>query len=195
VVSLFAVATLCNRSVGRSTPFRQMSALSGMLLLLLPLLYFFNIGQGHFGEDALRKRSMPAGNNGVMPPSLPETTPTATTGRTTRLLIDDFQSLLNNPSSHINKEVTLVGMLLPDDKAPAGETFYCCRFRINCCAADAMPVGVMVWHQPPVRLNAGSWVRIEGTLRRLELPDTPKQLVVEADTVLPVMAPDSPYVL
>jgi len=90
--------------------------------------------------------------------------------------------------------VTLLGMVRLDEAFGSG-MFYCFRFRINCCAANALPVGVMVSHHSAAKLVSGGWVRVDGTLRLNTSKDSPVKLVFEADTVVSAEAPEFPYVL
>lgn len=219
VVLLFTVATFCNRAPRRTTIFRRLASMPRMLLLLLPILYFTNIGHGQLGEDALRKRSLAGGLNGVialsseevlkqrqatdpsaeMPPAPADFAAVArleekktADGVTIKSVVDDFQRLILEPSSHIDKKVTLLG-LVHREKDFGPQTFYCFRFRITCCAADAMPVGVLVRHQISNELMAGSWVRVDGIMRQT-FKESSSKLFLEAVTVVPAGAPDFPYV-
>lgn len=221
VILMFIAATICNRAPVRTGIFQKISAISGMLLLLLPILYFSGIGQGQLGEDTLVKRTMPGGGIGGIAPlsqeeqdDRPIAAPAArmppapgdfeavarsaggkaANGEAEKSGDDDFQILVISPSAQIDKRLTLLGMVHLNEAFGPG-MFYCFRFRINCCAADAVPVGVMVRHHDVGKLETGGWVRVEGSLRLNTLKDSSVKLVFEAETVVAAETPEFPYVL
>lgn len=72
-----------------------------------------------------------------------------------------LRKLTLNPGVFIGKEVTIIGMVHLDERFP-DYTFYCFRFMINCCAADAAPLGVMKGYEEEREYVPGSWVEVKG---------------------------------
>ena len=85
--------------------------------------------------------------------------------------------------------VKLMGFVDDTGAGPEG-TFELTRFRITCCAADAMPFSVAV--DPGASgspdLSTDDWVEVSGTLE-----ERGRRLVLEADTLRPTSEPKDPY--
>ncbi|APT85567.1 hypothetical protein [Corynebacterium aquilae] len=84
--------------------------------------------------------------------------------------------------SLVGQHVDLVGQVWPtpdDEYTP----WTLVRYRMICCAADAVPYGIRVASPPP---QDGQWVRVEGTVVENPLR------IVDA-RVVPVKAPERPY--
>lgn len=70
-------------------------------------------------------------------------------------------NLISDPEAFRGSNATVVGVVYNDKRLP-GNSFFCYRLLMVCCAADASPVGVMVkWPETP-RLKTGSWVKARG---------------------------------
>ncbi|PRQ10450.1 TIGR03943 family protein [Corynebacterium sp. 13CS0277] len=89
--------------------------------------------------------------------------------------------------------------------APPGEA-YLYRFKIYCCAADAISYGAILRSADAAHLPEEQWVRVRGTVRtRTPHTDpgaaqgaaagagTPAMVVIEPHSITPIEAPDDPY--
>lgn len=85
-------------------------------------------------------------------------------------------------------EVDLIGFVSATDGA-SSETFTLTRFSIFCCAADAVPYTISVRPPDGERYPLDEWLRVRGVLTRDG--DT---LVVSAEAIEAVDAPDDPYI-
>ncbi len=148
------------------------------LIFLLPLIYFPMASSSHLSTDAFNNRFT----------GLPEEFPEVDMGPEKKTPGNDlFQELLamgeeysrkkeaeparptlrqlmTNPLAYRDKTVEVVGLVNRQPGFPA-RTFFIYRFFINCCAADALPVGVLVSYERPEALESGQWVRVWGTVR------------------------------
>lgn len=80
-------------------------------------------------------------------------------------------------------KVSTVGFVLkPLDGLPA-DVARIARFRMTCCAADAMPIVVLVRGPEAASLRADSWVEVRGTVRR--------EMIVGRETTVLVVDPET----
>jgi uncharacterized repeat protein (TIGR03943 family) len=91
------------------------------------------------------------------------------------------------------KRVTAEGMVY---RAPDLDenTFMLFRFAIVCCAADAIPVGILVKHTDAGRFTNDAWVRVAGQLH-IETVNVRHRPIIDADTVrqIPIPIPQKRY--
>lgn len=85
-------------------------------------------------------------------------------------------------------EVDLTGFVSANDDS-SFETFALTRFSIFCCAADAVPYTISVRPPDDERYRLDEWLRVRGILTR-----DGDALVVSAETIEAVAAPDDPYI-
>lgn len=178
---------------------RLLAGIPQIGILLLPVLYFPLAATNQLGFDALNKRTVvenfvqqnPAEGD-PSPLSAPSGKSEAGSAAKKHTAPVSFEQLVYDPGSFIGRDVAIQGMVLTDAKQLAPGTFYCFRFRINCCAADAIPVGIPVLHPETHKLVPGEWVVVQGVFRRQQVGDKTLLLVV-ADTVTASEAPAAPY--
>jgi len=89
------------------------------------------------------------------------------------------------------KEAHVTGFVFRDDAAGA-DRFMVSRFIITCCVADAMPVGLPVRWPDAATLAPDQWVEVSGPIA-LEQVDGDTVPYIDATAVVPVNAPDQPY--
>ena len=128
-------------------------------ILSLPLIFLYAIyGQG-LGAHALANKSVSGADVMAIPglsakDSKLETKP----GEPISLL-----TLVRHMEKLEGKQVIVEGMIYQDAVMPSG-SFLLFRFGIYCCAADAIPVWVIVQGDNPLSLPNESWARVEGRL-------------------------------
>lgn len=85
------------------------------------------------------------------------------------------------------------GMVFRGERVPAG-SIVAFRFVVNCCAADAMPVGVQVTGKDLNldRYERDSWVRVTGKLM-MEVHEGFPRPRIEAKSVTQIEQPANPY--
>ncbi|AKK11320.1 TIGR03943 family putative permease subunit [Corynebacterium uterequi] len=93
-----------------------------------------------------------------------------------------------NPEDLNGKTVTTTGFVTPvqEDTQMFG-TFMVARFKIFCCAADAIPVAVIINSAQPAP-PTDSWVSVTGVVTTTE-----NSIILNDVTVEPIPAPERPY--
>jgi uncharacterized membrane protein YcgQ (UPF0703/DUF1980 family) len=92
------------------------------------------------------------------------------------------------------KVVSIVGQYNPK----TDHVFGLVRFRIQCCAADAVPLNViMVCKEPVTAFKIGDWVEVVGRIDFQQQPDGRYVTILripKRDYVQPTPVPSNPYV-
>jgi uncharacterized repeat protein (TIGR03943 family) len=163
-------------------------------LLLLPLFALMAIEPAPLGAYAAGFRSarLPGIDATATFPPLPPPD-----GGAIPLSLSDFsgRAIYGDPGELDGVRVRLTGFVTPDPDLPDG--FALTRFYVGCCAADAIPVQVIV-HGGGEPLAADTWLEVEGTWRQ---PDEPvplerRQLArvhLDAEAVRVIEEPEAPY--
>ena len=99
-------------------------------------------------------------------------------------------AIADDPGPLTGTVVRLHGFVVPRGE----DGWYLSRIRINCCAADAVPVSVVVDGDRD-GVEAGEWVEVVGTWSPpVDHPEAGyPEPVIEADAVTPVPPPANPY--
>lgn len=87
--------------------------------------------------------------------------------------------------------VEVAGMVVRP-KGQATDRIYLCRFVVSCCAADAMPVGIIVTGEGVSRLEDGSWAEVRGRAVPRDGPQGTPLLEAVVVKGIPVMG--DPYI-
>jgi uncharacterized repeat protein (TIGR03943 family) len=90
-------------------------------------------------------------------------------------------------------------VMKPSGLMPEG-TARVARFRMTCCAADAMPIAVVVRAAGASTLRADAWVEVRGAVERQRIAGHETTVIVVDPTVRPndgireIAAPQNPYI-
>lgn len=153
-------------------------------LLLLPLFYLLAAQDETLKSHAFKTRST-AQSFPFEPGSAKVPNETRKEGELTLLeILADFDK-------YKGKRVITKGMVFRDDTVPE-KHFVVFRFVIVCCAADAMPAGILLAHTHADSFEEDSWVRVEGTigLKKVEDVDYP---YMEAENIVAIDPLKNPY--
>lgn len=186
---LLCVGLVAHLFQSKDTGTGKHSWLNG-LILLLPVLFIFQAGQGTLGEYAMQKRSMAASaiqknqilnsdenqlNSSIEKEANPDKDISITT------LIRKFDQF-------DGKQVSIQGLFA---KTVSGheELSAVFRYLITCCAADAQPVGVFISSGVGKGFENNQWVRVKGQveIRKMDEFDV---IFMNADTLEPLNVPD-----
>jgi putative membrane protein len=156
-----------------------------MLILLMPLAYLWNAQGAFLDAFAFQNRSL--GLPSLEAPGADSTPGPGAVERTANGESEAPQTASDDPAEveevtilglyyaprlYENKRVKLIGMVhnnYPQVKQDFGKSMpVVFRFVINCCAADAIPVAVVVDGQDLPVLPDSSWVEVEGIFTMLE---------------------------
>lgn len=111
-----------------------------------------------------------------------------------RSLIDWVRTLnvYPEPDAYAGQPVNVEGFVIHSPELP-DEYLMLARFVITCCAADVYPVGL------PVKLMGDrgdyppdAWFRVEGSMMT-ETLNGQRQLVIQAEELIPIDEPENPY--
>jgi len=163
-------------------------------LLLLPLFALMVVEPAPLGAYAagFRSAQIPTVEPNATFPPLP-----AAEEGAVPLPLNHFaaRALFGDPEDLEDVSVRLTGFVTPDPSVTDG--FLLTRFVVGCCAADAVPVQVVVHGGGPAP-PADTWLEVDGTWRPPAEPIPPDRIhlaKVHLDTlnVRPVPQPEAPY--
>ncbi|MFD1776351.1 TIGR03943 family putative permease subunit [Paenibacillus rhizophilus] len=92
-----------------------------------------------------------------------------------------------------DKEIVVSGFLYREDSASSGGRFVVSRFLVQCCTADATPLGILVNAERQKSLPADTWIKIRGKLQVVVYKGK-ETLQIDAESVTPLNQPSTPYV-
>lgn len=163
---------------------------TGLFILALPILLGLFVRPQPLGANALNNRELTFRLSAAPGSSLRDST--FETGGT-RNILDWLYAFQREPEATLfnGQEVDVVGFVFRDERF--GKTqFMVSRFTINCCVADANPVGLIVEWPEAASLPENGWVRVNGRFQAGSFNGSPLPIVL-ADSVTPTDAPDQPY--
>jgi uncharacterized repeat protein (TIGR03943 family) len=112
----------------------------------------------------------------------------------TKFTVKEWASLLsqtNNPSFFNGKGADIIGFVSPAEGN--ADVFYVSRFVLTCCAVDARPIGVGVYHPHWESVyRKDQWVHVTGTFMQSSNGEPPVN-VVKPTNILKIREPDNPY--
>lgn len=101
-------------------------------------------------------------------------------------------ALYENTVAFIGKDISLKGFVYRPDQLP-DRTFLVTRFEISCCAADAVPSGLLVEWNDSQSIKNDSWVEVHGKLATVDYLGN-KLPVIKAAEIIPIKPLATPYV-
>ena len=152
-------------------------------ILLVPVLFLWNIYGQSLGTDAFAKRELYPDQitSRVNPNRLP-----LSSGMSAERVIP-LLDLIASAEKYHGKKVVTEGTVYRSAKT--GEnTFKLFRFAVVCCAADALPLSVMVKSKSEERPSNDAWIRVEGFFK-LETIDDQQVVSIEADRIWMIPTP------
>jgi uncharacterized repeat protein (TIGR03943 family) len=168
-----------------------------LLILLIPLLYFFPAQQGRFNATSLEKRGIQT-NTGFIQGNI--ATDTAANGSYPTLLEKKkapsdipLTKLAMNPDEYMGKEVEVVCKTFVDSRLPE-DLFMCYRYLMTCCAADAMPVFLFIKYSEAKSIKNDSWIRAKGPFSLIENAKKTTVPSIQTDSILYIDEPPFPYI-
>ncbi|MBM9514403.1 TIGR03943 family putative permease subunit [Desulfogranum marinum] len=132
--------------------------LPGILILLVPILYFSIAAEARLDGTSLQNRIIQS-DNGMYLNSLPSFG-----------IFDEpqssgmvFSKILRKPKDFEGQQVEVVCRSLVNEKLPENIAM-CYRYMITCCAADALPAFIFLSHTSEMKIENDRWVQINGPL-------------------------------
>jgi len=151
-------------------------------ILFMPVLFLWAIYGQSLGTHALSKRALDMDQTVSISGIGPQRSSPATGGKTLSLL-----ELIKNAEQFNGKHVATEGMVYRGAQSDRNR-FRLFRFVIVCCAADALPLVIMVKSKIAEKFDNDDWVRIEGIFS-FETVNSRQVSSIMADSVRPIPAP------
>ncbi|SOE02239.1 TIGR03943 family putative permease subunit [Blastococcus haudaquaticus] len=159
-------------------------------LLVLPVAVLLMVAPPALGVFTVERQSQPLA--AATPDQVPEAVPAEELQlvRSMSMLEYGQWALADDPGPLTTSTVRLQGFVVPR----GDDGWYLSRIRINCCAADAVPVSVVVDGNRQ-GVAPGEWVEVVGTWSppAAHPSDGYPEPVIEARSVTPIPAPVNPY--
>jgi uncharacterized repeat protein (TIGR03943 family) len=167
---------------------------AGLLLLALPVLLGLLVEPRPLGASALQNREINLGGSALASSSAPEGSELSVIANAGERNILDWLYLFqrsSDPASFNGEEAHVIGFVYRDERF-ADSQFMVSRFTVNCCVADAAPIGLIVEWPDTAVLTPDSWVEVTGTLQ-VGTFNGVKMSVLVAYSVTPTETPSQPY--
>jgi len=187
----------------------NLPALLRAMVLLVPVLYSMAMPDAMLGNQAFKKRFIGTGSDIVsrQVPSTPssrepdnhsdfvpapEENVIAGQAKPRELTILDIYL---KPEFFKGQQVTVTGMILRDEQLKdhfGGRDTALFRFLINCCAADALPLAIVLDSDQANAFEKNQWVQVEGLFDLLQSGGKPVPIILKP-LIKPIEAPAVPY--
>lgn len=161
-----------------------------LVILLVPLLYWLPMYEARLNADTFLQRSLRTGD-GLLIPGFIEKSANGEAWEFETSGEVSLTGLYRNSDQYLNEEVEVVCRLLHDSQLPE-DFLVCYRFRITCCAADALPVFVFLDPTEDTGLADDNWVRARGRLTLYTRHGFTIPLIIDA-TLTTTSEPAFPY--
>ena len=158
-------------------------------ILLVPTLFLWTMYGRSLGAHALVNKDFDAG----APIASPETTAGPVLRADLPAAEVSLLELVKNAQGFAGRTVITEGMVYHEPTLP-GEAVVVFRFVIFCCAADALPIRVIVHTDAAGNLENETWVRIQGAVDAGKSgPGEIPVIVAESIKTIPAPAPEARY--
>jgi putative membrane protein len=185
VGALLVLVLLLLQAVGRQGPGHTAARdlwprWTQFAILLLPLAYVAGVTTGGLGSDAFVQRR----TGGVV---------VAGFGRADNDRSDRPPTVLDLMTSDrfVGREVAVEGQVYRGEDVPAGHLVLF-RFVITCCAADAVPVAVLVKLPAAGDWQNDAWVRVTGVVEIIPVRGEQGPCIMARDVAM-IAEPSRPY--
>jgi uncharacterized repeat protein (TIGR03943 family) len=183
ILLLMFVAAFISQFSLRSSSGIQLDTWIKALILIVPVLFLWTIYGQSLGTDAFAKRALNPDQIALRSDLNRLTLSSVKSADEVISLLD----LIADAEKYHGKKVTTEGIVYRS--AETGKnTFKVFRFAVVCCAADALPLAVVVKSSSTSRLSNDAWVRVEGFFN-LEIINDQQLISIAADRVRVIPTP------
>lgn len=186
LIFLVFLAVNCGRAISNQQENSFFWQFPSLIILLIPLFFFFQFKDARFDTGTFRKRSISTSEGFRQGERVVSEQKNEEDSTETSLTELNF-----NNEKYLRKEVETVCQTLVDDRLPEGIAM-CYRYLMTCCAADAMPIFIFIEHSENVVIENDKWIRVKGVLSMkknsgVEVP------LISLDSLEYVEEPSFPY--
>ncbi|MEW5957541.1 MAG: TIGR03943 family protein [Chloroflexota bacterium] len=163
----------------------------GILLVILPMILGMLVPPQPLGAAAMGSRDVSP--KALTSAAAPQRNEVLTKPKSEKNILDwliEFRSI-NDPAAFTGQQARLIGFVYRDEQFAADE-FMVSRFVISCCAADAVPLGLVVRWPETASLTADQWVEVNGRFEPGQFGDEALPILI-AESITPAQTPDQPY--
>ena len=186
VIFLVFLVVNCRRAISNRQESSFFLQLPSLLILLIPLLFFFQFKDARFDADTFKKRSISTSEGFRQSErGISEQDNVTESGETS------LTELSINNKKYLGKEVEAVCQTFADDRLPEGIVM-CYRYLMTCCAADAMPIFVFIEHSENMVIENDKWIGVKGELS-LKKNSGVEVPLISLDSLEYVEEPSFPY--
>jgi putative membrane protein len=192
LVISFGLMCLIQSPNNEKSEYRQPSEISGTALIILavPLLLGVIVPSRPLSTSSLSTRGMNLSSPMSIGQQLIKPMEIAPDDRT----VLDWIKIFNyekDLTTYLDTSANVIGFVYHDPRLASGQ-FMVGRFTLTCCVADAFAIGMVVDWPDSANLVDNSWINVKGKVDVLTI-DGQKVPVIHAITVIPVEAPEQPY--
>ncbi|MGN7760710.1 TIGR03943 family putative permease subunit [Paenibacillus sp. 22594] len=91
------------------------------------------------------------------------------------------------------KLITVTGFLYQENGEGSKKAYAVSRFLVQCCTADATPLGILLDPATQISLPADTWIEVRGKLH-MSFYQGKEVIEIIPDSIVPVPPPSTPYV-
>jgi len=162
ILTLFAVSMFTLK-----TQFRVSDSLIKGMILLVPVVFIFSTGDQTLGGFALSKRTLTSPEK-----KDPQPAPSAVNQEDPGTSEPSILKLVREWDQYQGRRVTLEGLYYePREKDETIAVVF--RYLVSCCAADALPLGIVLKKEGAKGIQDNDWVKITGVVQEAMLDESP----------------------
>ena len=133
-----------------------LSLLPGIVILLIPLLYYSMAKDARLDGSVLQNRII-QNDDGIYLNNLPPFELFDESSSPDML----FSKLIRDPTTYEDQDVEIVCQSFTNEQLPEN-TAMCYRYMITCCAADALPAFIFLNHHSSLEVVSDRWIKVRG---------------------------------
>ena len=209
VAHFVAMGFMLAAMIRTKTSKMDMPAILRSLVLLVPVLYSLAIPETMLGNQAFKKRFIGTNSGAIGRQAPPKrfsqeseinSNPASQPGGIGGIQKEAPQErtileILLNPNFYKGQRVIVTGMILRDKQLKpyfGGKDTAVYRFRINCCAADALPLAIALDLDQTDEFANDQWIQVDGIFDLHQINGKPVAMVSKPQ-IKPIGAPAVPY--
>lgn len=156
------------------------------IVLVIPLVFALGVRPGNLGEFAASRKGLVTSGVAMNEKSRDKLIRDLEEARSYRHV--SLKEILALKESNLNNLKIKTNGLVVEKKNGAAKHYYLVRFLMTCCAADALPLAVEIKNPDGFETSAGRWMEVWGILH-----SNSEEFFIEAEKILPIPAPQDPY--
>ena len=159
-------------------------------VVLLPLIFILVVVDQGMGTHAF-SRKVTGSEQAALSATLSSRTEKSNTGKENGLL--NLPDIIRGMQRLEGRQVTTEGLFYKDPNLPKDQAILF-RFQMVCCAADAMPVWILLERADMIEAANETWLQVSGTLKRASINGNEvAAIAIETADIKPSPPPSEQY--